>query len=147
MQRMTSPNDPVFFLHHCNIDRLWALWQQSHPTEPYLPMNGGPKGHDLNDPMFPWGEYDPSVTPSSILNHWALGYMYDTEKPPIEQILNMPHVELMNLSRSLDFKDVPETDDNGDKVTIYLDNLFKVDSFVPVTLKVVSDPPQQDLVY
>src|SRR5262249_48570557 len=27
MSRMTSPNDPVFFLHHCNIDRLWWMWQ------------------------------------------------------------------------------------------------------------------------
>ncbi len=21
--------DPIFFLHHCNIDRLWAEWQDS----------------------------------------------------------------------------------------------------------------------
>lgn len=26
-----SPNDPVFWLHHCNIDRIWAMWQQRHP--------------------------------------------------------------------------------------------------------------------
>ena len=26
----TSPNDPVFFLHHCNVDRIWvslAHWE------------------------------------------------------------------------------------------------------------------------
>jgi len=23
-----SPNDPVFWLHHANVDRLWAEWQQ-----------------------------------------------------------------------------------------------------------------------
>lgn len=22
--------DPIFYLHHCNVDRLWAVWQQSH---------------------------------------------------------------------------------------------------------------------
>ena len=22
-----SPDDPLFFLHHCNVDRVWALWQ------------------------------------------------------------------------------------------------------------------------
>ncbi len=25
-----SPNDPVFFLHHANVDRLWAMWQDAH---------------------------------------------------------------------------------------------------------------------
>lgn len=30
MQTGASPNDPVFFLHHANIDRLWALWQQRY---------------------------------------------------------------------------------------------------------------------
>ncbi|KAF5240380.1 hypothetical protein FANTH_9640 [Fusarium anthophilum] len=27
----TSPNDPIFFLHHTQIDRLWYLWQQEDP--------------------------------------------------------------------------------------------------------------------
>jgi len=26
MATMSSPDDPVFWLHHCNIDRLWHLW-------------------------------------------------------------------------------------------------------------------------
>ena len=25
----SSPNDPVFFLHHCNVDRIWEAWMQS----------------------------------------------------------------------------------------------------------------------
>lgn len=38
----SSPNDPVFFLHHCNVDRLWAEWEDVHgvqnfPSEWYLP--------------------------------------------------------------------------------------------------------------
>ncbi len=29
MTQMTSPRDPIFFLHHCNIDRLWNAWVQA----------------------------------------------------------------------------------------------------------------------
>ena len=26
MSRATSPQDPVFLMHHCNVDRIWAVW-------------------------------------------------------------------------------------------------------------------------
>ncbi|KGO55074.1 Tyrosinase [Penicillium expansum] len=32
MSPATSPNDPIFFLHHTQIDRLWWLWQQEMPS-------------------------------------------------------------------------------------------------------------------
>jgi predicted metal-binding membrane protein len=28
----TAAQDPIFWLHHANIDRLWWLWQQTHAT-------------------------------------------------------------------------------------------------------------------
>ncbi|KAJ4254533.1 hypothetical protein NW762_010132 [Fusarium torreyae] len=31
MNPATSPNDPVFFFHHAQIDRLWWQWQQANP--------------------------------------------------------------------------------------------------------------------
>lgn len=74
----TSPNDPVFFLHHCNVDRLWWQWQIQHPTEGYVPTSSGPPGHDLNDQMTPW---DAATTPASTLNIHELGYYYDTDPP------------------------------------------------------------------
>ena len=27
----TAAYDPIFFLHHANVDRLWAAWQAAHP--------------------------------------------------------------------------------------------------------------------
>lgn len=27
-----SPGDPIFFLHHAQIDRVWALWQKKDPA-------------------------------------------------------------------------------------------------------------------
>jgi tyrosinase len=63
MMMMSSPNDPVFWLHHCNLDRLWAEWQRLHPAEPYRPSGTGaeigPPGHNGNDPMQPWVRCSP----------------------------------------------------------------------------------------
>lgn len=86
----TSPDDPVFFMHHCNIDRLWAQWQLAHPGQNYpevVPRIGlpGNRPHGLNDPMPPWtaGEI---ATPAQMLDHTrivvrgrAAGYTYDTD--------------------------------------------------------------------
>lgn len=74
MRLLTSPNDPVFFLHHSNIDRIWAQWQARSLERGYLPVSDGPSGHNLNDPMFPW-----TTAPINVLDHKALGYTYDTE--------------------------------------------------------------------
>ncbi len=74
----TSPNDPVFWLHHCNVDRLWAIWQCKYPNEGYQPVNGGPTGHNLNDNMVPWNTGTDLVKPTNVLNINGLGYTYDT---------------------------------------------------------------------
>ncbi len=82
MMGMSSPNDPVFWLHHCNVDRLWAEWQRAHPNEGYLPPSGTPgvvAGHALDDPMPPWAGEPVPPTPRAMLDHHALGYSYDTE--------------------------------------------------------------------
>ena len=44
-------NDPVFWLHHCNVDRLWSTWQQRHSPGAYAPASGADPGHNLNDEM------------------------------------------------------------------------------------------------
>ncbi|KAI3399315.1 hypothetical protein diail_7270 [Diaporthe ilicicola] len=30
-----SPQDPAFFLHHTELDRLWSMWQDGHPELRY----------------------------------------------------------------------------------------------------------------
>ncbi|MEP6879635.1 MAG: DVUA0089 family protein [Nitrosospira sp.] len=82
MMAMSSPNDPVFWLHHCNIDRLWAEWQRENPAAIYLPPSGTPNvvaGHGRDDPMPPWNNEASPPTPRSVLDHHALGYTYDDE--------------------------------------------------------------------
>ncbi|PJJ06529.1 tyrosinase [Streptomyces sp. 2333.5] len=60
-----SPNDPVFWLHHCFIDKLWADWQGMHPKSGYLPTGDTPDVVDLHDTMKPWND----VTPADMLDH------------------------------------------------------------------------------
>jgi len=76
MTPFTSPNDPVFWLHHCYVDRLWSDWQILHPDQvAYLPREGAPiKGHNLYDAMPPW-----TVRPVDVLSTWDHGYHYDTD--------------------------------------------------------------------
>ena len=65
-----SPNDPLFWLHHSFIDRIWSRWQANqmagqsgstlashYPAQTEAsPFNGQvpPVGHRLNDLMWPW---------------------------------------------------------------------------------------------
>lgn len=79
----TSPNDPVFFLHHANVDRLWALWEQQHGVSSYVPTQDGYAGWNPPDSLFPFNQYpeDPRVklngnTVGDMLDISKLGYEY-----------------------------------------------------------------------
>lgn len=88
MAVMSSPNDPVFFLHHCNVDRIWASWQARYPSvDQYPPTTEAPPGQNRGDLMPPFdGRADarpggvtmPSIRPADVLDSAALGYSYDT---------------------------------------------------------------------
>jgi tyrosinase len=67
----SSPNDPVFWMHHAFLDLVWVRWQRLHPKSAYLP--GAPlaakdpehgrviSSHEL---MPPW-----KVKPSDYFDH------------------------------------------------------------------------------
>jgi tyrosinase len=56
----TAARDPLFFLLHCNVDRLWAKWQrQNNRFDPaqaaaFVGSGSNPIGHNLPDTMWPW---------------------------------------------------------------------------------------------
>ncbi len=81
MADATSPNDPVFFLHHCHLDLLWERWKGQHSTSaPYVPAQGAP-GLDLGSTLVfnaagqpaPWAG---SWTVQQALTPAGLGYSY-----------------------------------------------------------------------
>ncbi|KAK7482853.1 hypothetical protein BaRGS_00025886, partial [Batillaria attramentaria] len=82
-----SAFDPIFFLHHSNVDRLWAIWQElqirrglpyrahcahtltHHPLKPFSfehPLNNNEKTHS-------------HATPATVYDYEGdLGYTYDS---------------------------------------------------------------------
>ncbi|MEM7130270.1 MAG: tyrosinase family protein [Chloroflexota bacterium] len=54
--------DPIFWAHHCNVDRLWYKWQKQNP-------NVTPE--DLDGVLAPW-----SLTVADSLSTTKLGYEY-----------------------------------------------------------------------
>jgi len=77
MVPMTSPNDPIFFLHHCFVDKLWWDWMQIHPDlEPYMPEMDAFMGQNLNDFIHP--TMRATLRNSELLDINQLGYEYDT---------------------------------------------------------------------
>jgi tyrosinase len=69
-----SPLDPIFWLHHCMVDRVWAEWQRTHttpdPGETYAADFVDRKGKAV------------SVTSGGALKIADLGYTYDVLQPP-----------------------------------------------------------------
>jgi len=121
----TSPNDPVFFLNHCNIDRLWAVWIQKHPTSaPYLPDDiapASPNYRRLHDDMADF----PGVKPADMINHRPIAW-YDSDLPEIE-----------SPAPSLDFINIPEG------LTSYKAVTFKITGCRRVKFRITGAPSGQ----
>lgn len=99
MSGMSSPNDPIFFLHHGAVDWLWARWQDDGRDGPdFYPESHSRVGHALRDPMWPWDggqattldfiqRYlplcDETVRPVDVLDFRALSFTYDTLLPEL----------------------------------------------------------------
>jgi tyrosinase len=60
----TAPADPVFWMHHAEIDRIWAKWQAANPGQD-PPLAGAAAVMD------PWTE-----TETDTRDTTALGYVY-----------------------------------------------------------------------
>jgi tyrosinase len=81
MSPSTSPNDPVFYLNHCNVDRIWEAWMRPPPEghgRVYVPAQSAPaslRGHRLNDTLN--SLLSGSTTPAQMRNVTQF-YTYDS---------------------------------------------------------------------
>jgi tyrosinase len=89
----TAARDPIFWLHHSNIDRLWQMWLDLDPAH----KNPNKVGWLNSTFTFP--------TPDGGTKKWrvgdvldttapALNYVYDTVAPP-SQLAAAPHTGLV----------------------------------------------------
>ncbi|XP_066300031.1 tyrosinase-like [Branchiostoma lanceolatum] len=71
-----ASNDPIFMLHHCNIDRLFESWIRLYGTPASaLPVKGAPPGHNLYDHIVPF--FPPYSHASMFKPSRDFGYVYE----------------------------------------------------------------------
>jgi hypothetical protein len=67
-----AANDPIFWLHHCNIDRLWASWNAAGGSNP--------SDADFTSKPFPFADASGTqtvYTVGQVLSLQSAGYGYD----------------------------------------------------------------------
>jgi Common central domain of tyrosinase/von Willebrand factor type A domain len=115
-----SPGDPIFYLHHCWIDLLWAQWQLQHPGAPFVDSGAGA---GLNDAMAPW-----TTTPADVLDHRTINlYHFPAGFQQDQSIATLD-------TPALTFNDIPEGE------TTVRAAVFSVSSCEDVHLTIVSGP-------
>lgn len=60
----TAPADPIFWMHHAEIDRIWSVWQVANPGQD-PPLAGS------DAVMDPWPDTEPDTRDTT-----AMGYIY-----------------------------------------------------------------------
>ena len=73
----TAAGDPIFFLHHCNIDRLWASWNAAGNRNPDGDPSWAGKQFTFATPDGKTALY----TVGKYTNIAALGYSYEKLEP------------------------------------------------------------------
>jgi tyrosinase len=95
-----SPLDPIFWLHHCMVDRVWAEWQRTHttpdPAETYsadfVDAKGAPASVTSTGAAtsLPLGYTYDVLQPSAIIGPVAGGNLLSAIGPALEKALNEP---------------------------------------------------------
>ena len=107
-----SPVDPIFFLHHANIDRLWDVWtrrQAAPPAHPALPEGADVSWWQNEQFLFFSDENGQPVSNAAIENYKTMSFFdYDYEPGSGENMVSKgiaekpsTHFETQTFSASL----------------------------------------------
>ena len=89
-------NDPMFNMHHCNVDRILESWMQRFANgspnpmllPAYVPVSGGHLGHNRDDYMVPFFPLITAGDQYRVAENW--GYTYDELIVADIQDINIP---------------------------------------------------------
>lgn len=70
MRMMNSPEDPLFYFHHANVDRWWFEWQKKNPGERASLRNP-------DNLLDPWGDKYTTENIDDIIQLGPNSYIYD----------------------------------------------------------------------
>ncbi|HEY2392537.1 MAG TPA: tyrosinase family protein [Candidatus Angelobacter sp.] len=80
--------DPIFYLHHANIDRMWAGWNQKYPNPKSDAWVKGPTATGDRKFVMPMPDRSWDYTPGDVDSLSKLDYTYDNlPTPPIVNLL------------------------------------------------------------
>jgi tyrosinase len=81
--------DPIFYLHHANIDRMWAGWNQKHPNTTVDKWVKGPTAAGDRKFVMPMPDGKSwKYTPGDVADLSRLDYTYDNlPTPPVAALL------------------------------------------------------------
>lgn len=117
----TAAADPLFFLLHCNVDRLWAKWQWFHhrldPTQPatyfYRGKAGDARatrvGHNALDTMWPWNNVTGGQRPATAPRQPLRGSPVVDGPPSTPTVADMVdyQAQVTGNPMGFDYDDVP----------------------------------------
>lgn len=112
----TAARDPLFYLLHCNVDRLWAKWQwingRMNPADPdsFGSHQSRPPGHNLADTMWPWNGVTqpprPNIAPRQPLVDGD-GVGAPGPEPTVESMIDYQGLHDPRRRLGFDYDDVP----------------------------------------
>ncbi len=100
---LTAAQDPIFWLHHANIDRLWSVWSE---TSGHIdPAESKWRGHSFE--FFDKNGHKVAMKCEEVLATVAdLGYSYDTSagQAPVAAAVRAPSVPAARASEAAPLK-------------------------------------------